>query len=373
VTYNRRVDVLRVAVNASILGSRSSGLGQHARGLVRALDRQHAPLVVHTAMPDAVAPLRAVIRRAPSLVQPDRGAGAHLARLAWSQLGLPFGLARDGADVLLNTIPEGPLTSSVRQVTVVHDVIPLDFRRDYPRQQWYFRNLVPAVLRRARVVVAVSEATRRRVIDAYGLPAARVRTIHNGFDAERFGPDGPAEADGGVPYLVFIGNLLPHKNLPRLIEASAIAAARAPLRLVVVGRGRPPVVAALRALAERCGVAVDLRAFVPPADVPAVLRGARALVLPSLAEGFGLPAVEAMACGTPVVAADVPALREVVGAAAVLVDPLDVDALAEAITRVVSDDRLAKELGAHGLEQAARFSWERCAAEMLDVLREAAG
>ena len=371
-TYNRRVDVLRVAVNASIVGSRSSGLGQHARGLVRALDRQHAPLVVHTAIPEALAPLRAGLRRAPSLLRPDRGLGAHLARLAWTQLTLGRLAARDGADVLLNTIPEGPLAGSVRQVTVVHDVIPLDFVRDYPRQQWYFRRLVPAVLRRARLVIAVSEATRRRVIEAYALPAERVRTVHNGFDAERFGPDGPSQPDGGVPYLLFVGNLFPHKNLPRLIEACAIVAARFPVRLVVVGGGRAPVVAALRALAERCGARVDLRAFVPPADLPALMRGARALVLPSLAEGFGLPAVEAMACGTPIVVADVPALREIAGDAALLVDPLDVGALAEAITRVFSNDRLAKDLGARGLERAAHFSWDRCAAEVLSVIREAA-
>lgn len=373
-TYNREVvRAPRVAVNASIIGRQSSGLGEHARGLVRALDALHAPLVIHTALPTAVAPLRAAVRRAPSLILPERGLSGHLARMMWTQLALGRRLARDGTDVLVNTIPEGPLASSVAQVTVVHDLIPLDFPGDYPRQQLYFRRLVPAMLRRARMVVAVSEATRRRVMDAYGLPPARVRTVQNGFDAERFSPDGPAVGDGGLPYVLFVGNLLPHKNLPRLVEAFARAAASTPARLVVVGGGRPRAIAQLRALAERVRATVEIRAFVPPAELAPLLRGARALVLPSLAEGFGLPAVEAMACGTPVIVSNVSALPEVVGDAALLVDPLDVAALADAIARVLSDDRLRKELSARGLERAARFSWARCAGELLTVVHEVAG
>ena len=374
VTYNCPVVAApRVAVNASIIGPRSSGLGEHARGLVRALDALHAPLVIHTALPAAVSPLRAAVRRAPAFVVPERGLRGHLARLMWAQVALGRRVARDGVDVLVNTIPEGPLVSSVPQVTVVHDVIPLDFPGDYPRQQLYFRRLVPAVLRRARMVVAVSEATRRRVIDAYGLSPARVRTVLNGFDVERFSPEGPAFGDGALPYVLFVGNLLPHKNLPRLVQAFAAAAASSPARLVVVGGGRPRAVAQLRALAARAGATVEIRSFVPPPELAPLLRGARALVLPSLAEGFGLPAVEAMACGTPVIVSNVSALPEVVGDAALLVDPLDVTALGEAIARVLSDDRLRKELSARGLERAARFSWSRCAAELLTVVREVAG
>jgi len=373
VTYNCGVvGAPRVAVNASIIGHRSSGLGQHARGLVRALDTLHAPLVIHTALPSAVAPLRAMVRRAPSLVLPERGIRGHLGRILWTQLALGRRLAREGVDVLVNTVPEGPLVSSVAQVTVVHDVIPLDFPDYYPRQQLYFRRLVPAVLRRARVVVAVSEATRRRVIAAYGLSPARVRTVLNGFDAEQFSPDGPVSDDGGLPYVLFVGNLLPHKNLPRLVEAVARAATSTPVRLVVVGGGRPRAVAQLRTLADRVGAGVERRAFVSPSELAPLLRGARALVLPSLAEGFGLPAVEAMACGTPVIAGNVAALPEVVGDAGLLVDPRDVTALADAVVRVLSDDRLRKELGARGLERAARFSWARCAGELLGIVREVA-
>jgi glycosyltransferase involved in cell wall biosynthesis len=373
VTYNRDVvAVPRVAVNASIIGPQSSGLGQHARGLVRALDSVHAPLVIHTAMPAAVAPLRATVRPAPSLILPDRGIRSHLARLAWTHLALPRLLARDGTNVLINTIPEGPLVSSVPQVTVVHDLIPLDFPAEYPRQQLYLRRLVPAMLRRARMVVAVSEATRQRVMAAYGLPPARVRTVLNGFDAELFCPEGPAVGDGGLPYVLFVGNLLPHKNLPRLVEAFAGAAARTPARLVVVGGGRPDAIAQLCALARRVGATVEIRQFVPSTELAPLMRGARALVMPSLAEGFGLPAVEAMACGTPVIGSNVSALPEVVGDAGLLVDPRDVAALTDAIARVLSDDRLRKELSARGLERATRFSWARCAAELLSIVCEVA-
>jgi glycosyltransferase involved in cell wall biosynthesis len=294
----------------------------------------------------------------------------HLVRLAWCQAGLRIRLHRDRADVLLNTLPEGVLGSPVPQVTVVHDVIPLAFPEAYPRQQWYFRRLVPAVLRGAAAVVADSEATARDVGRFFGLDRRRVRVVPVGCDAERFTPQGPLIDDGGLPYVLWVGNVLPHKNLPRLIRAFALLK-EPPMRLVLAVSGRASRVAALVALAKETGARVELRPYLPEDELPAWYRGARAVALPSLAEGFGLPALEAMACGTPVIAANVSAIPEVVGSAALLVDPLDVSGMSEAIRRVVVDEALRKDLRQRGLEQVTRFSWARSAREILDVLEEA--
>jgi glycosyltransferase involved in cell wall biosynthesis len=280
------------------------------------------------------------------------------------------GLDRPG--VLLNTLPEGVLRCRVPQVTVVHDLIPLTFPRDYPRQQFYFRRLVPAVLRESRAIIVVSEATRREVIAAYDLSPERVRAIANGYDRAKFAPGGPATDDGGVPYVLYVGNLLPHKNLPRLIEAVARAARHSPVRLVIAGNGPLGRLAELRKHAERAGSRLELMPYVSQQALPALYRGASLVAMPSLAEGFGLPALEAMACGTPVVVGNTSAMPEVVGDAGLLVDPEDTDAISGAILRLLTQDPLRKQLIARGLARAAGFSWERTAGRVLAVLDEVA-
>jgi glycosyltransferase involved in cell wall biosynthesis len=357
-----------IAINASILDERPSGLGQYALNVIRSLDALRNGLVVYTSFPDPLVGLRAVVRLASPLIRPERGLGGHLARLAWCQTVLRARVARDRPRVLFNTLPEGILRCGIPQVTTVHDLVPLLFPDEYPRPRYYFRHLVPALLRESRAVVADSEATRRQVIDAYRLPLDRVHVIPCGYDAARFRPDGPAAHDGGVPYVLYVGNLLPHKNLPRLIEAMVRVGGRVPVRLVVAGSGRPANVAVLTSLAARLGARVELRLYVPPEELPALYRGARVVALPSLAEGFGLTALEAMACGTPVVAANASSIPEVVGDAGLLVDPRDTDAIADAILRLLTDESLRRRLIAQGLTRAACFSWERTARQVLAVL-----
>jgi len=361
-----------IAVNASILGPAPSGLGQYALGLVRALDRLREGLVVYASCPEAFSGLRATVRRTSTLTRPELGVRGHVARLVWCQTALRARVGLDRPGALLNTLPEGVLHCRVPQVTVVHDLIPLAFPRDFPRQQLYFRRLVPAILRESRAVVAVSEATRRAVIAAYGLGPERVRAIPNGYDRMIFVPVGPTTDDGGAPYVLYVGNLLPHKNLPRLIEAVSRVTRRSAVRLIIAGGGTPARVAELRSLAERAGARLELMPYVPSQELPALYRGARLLAMPSLAEGFGLPALEAMACGTPVVVGNTSAMPEVVGDAGLLVVPEDTEAIADAILRLLTQDPLRKELIARGLAWATEFSWERTARQVLTVLDDVA-
>ena len=361
-----------VAVNASIVGPAPSGLGQYALGLIRALDPLREGLVVYTSCPEAFSGLRVTLRPASPLTRPELGVRGHVARLLWCQTALRTRLGLERPGVLLNTVPEVVLRCRVPQVTVVHDLIPLAFPRDYPRQQFYFRRLVPAILRESRAVIAVSEATRRAVIAAYDLGPERVRAIPNGYDQMKFAPVGPVTDDGGSPYLLYVGNLLPHKNLPRLVEAVARVARQSPARLVIAGGGAPGRVTELRRLADRVGMRLELMPYVPQQELPALYRGARLLAMPSLAEGFGLPVLEAMACGTPVVVGNTSAMPEVVGDAGLLVDPADTGAMSDAILRLLTQDPLRKELIARGLARAAQFSWERTARQVLTVLDEVA-
>src|SRR5260370_19886633 len=247
-----------VAVNASILGPARDGLGQYARGLVRSLDPLREGLVVYTSCREGLSGLRATLRRTSSLTRPDRGVRGHVARLLWCQTALRARVAIEQPGVLLNTLPEGVLRCRVPQVTVVHDLIPQAFPRDYPRQQFYFRRLVPAILRESRAVIAVSEATRREVLAAYGLRPERVHVIPNGYDHAEFFPVGPATDDGGVLSVLYLGKLLPHKNLPPLIEAVAHVARQFPVRLVITASMTHGPLAELRRLAANPGSRLKL-------------------------------------------------------------------------------------------------------------------
>jgi glycosyltransferase involved in cell wall biosynthesis len=359
-----------IAVNAAIVGERPTGLGIYALSLIRALDDLGERLAVFTSRPDLVSLAHGTARPAPASVRPERGALGHLLRLLWIQTGFRRRLRAVDPGLLLNLMPEGILAPSVPQVTVVHDLLPLIYPEEYPRQQYYFRYYVPAVLRFSHAVLVISESTRRDLLRFYRLPPDRVHVVLSGYDAARFSPEGPAAARA-EPYALFLGNVMPHKNLPRLVEAFATGGAG---KLVIRGWGKPRHVRALQARIAALGIEgrVDWQPYARVEELPALYRGARMLLLPSLHEGFGLTALEAMACGTPVVTSNVSSLPEVVGDAALLVDPDDTASIADASARLFADDQLAKELRERGLERARRFSWEKTGRAVQTILRRVA-
>jgi glycosyltransferase involved in cell wall biosynthesis len=269
--------------------------------------------------------------------------------LWWYPHGLPH--EARGMDVLHCPTFRGPVRSSVPVVVTVHDLAVL--RHPGTFNQWtrrYSRFAVPRVARAARRLIAVSEFTRGEMVELLGVPAERIRVIPNAV-AEPFGPVGPA-ADGD--YVLAVGTLEPRKNL----AAAQRAARRLAVPLKVVGaKGWG-------------GVEVDgWLGRVSDEELAALYRGARCLVYPSLYEGFGIPVLEAMACGTPVVTSVGGATEEVAGGAAVLVDPHVPAAIAAGIEEA---DARREELRAHGLERAAHFTWEGVAAATRAVYEEAA-
>lgn len=352
-----------VAVNAAIVGERPTGLGVYALNLIRALDAQGERLLVYTSSPELVNAPRASIERVPASLRPERGTLGHLRRLLWVQTGLRWRVRRARPRLLLNLMPEGILAPSIPQVTTVYDLLPLHYPTEYPRQQYYFRHYVPAVLRASRAVIVISQSTRRDVERFYGVPSEKIHVVMAGYDSDRFTPDGAAADVVTAPYALYIGNVMPHKNLLRLIDAFALVADRVPLTLVLRGSGKARHVRALhqRIDALRLRDRVDWRPYVPAHELPALYRGASMLLLPSLYEGFGLTALEAMACGTPVIASNVSSLPEVVSDAGLLVDPGDAESMAAAMTRIVEEGGLAKELQERGLVRVRLFSWEKTA------------
>ncbi len=267
----------------------------------------------------------------------------------------PRALAREarrlGLDVLHCPTFRGPFRSDVPVVVTVHDLAVLRHPGTFNRwTRRYSRFTVPRVARAARRLIAVSEFTRREVVELLGVPVERISVIPNAV-GEPFGPEGPR---GQGDYVLAVGTLEPRKNLARTIEA----ARRLGVELRVVGaRGWGDV--------DLAGA--TLLGEVSDDELAALYRGARALAYPSLYEGFGIPVLEAMACGTPVVTSAGGATEEVAGGAAVLVDPLDVASIAAGLEQAAS--RRA-ELVARGLAHARGFSWERVAAETRQVYEQ---
>lgn len=264
-------------------------------------------------------------------------------------------------------------------VLTVHDLIFRHLPAHHKSlNRWYLNLTLPLYCRRADHIIAVSEATRCDVIDAYRVPPEKITVIHEAADPS-FAPQTPeAVALARVRYrlperfFLHVGTIEPRKNLTRLLHAwePLYLAGEAPPLVLVGKRGwlTGDFDAALEASPARD--AVHFTGYVANADLPAVTAAATALVFPTRYEGFGLPPLEAMACGTPVACSNASSLPEVVGDAALTFDPLDESAMASALRRIANDADLRADLRERGFAQAANFAWDKAATETIRVYRE---
>src|SRR5213594_734742 len=233
----------------------------------------------------------------------------------------------------------------------------------------YTRRLIPHVARNARLVITNSEYSKWEIVRYLGIPEDHIRVTPLAASPE-FTPRTMHPAN---PYFLYVGNLEPRKNLERLIEAFARIPGKEHHLVIAGNRWYHGGAAEQKARSLGLNGRVKFLGYVPRADLPALFSGATALVYPSLLEGFGLPIVEAMACGAPVITSNNSSMREVAGGAAVLVDPRDVAEITEAMARIAEDGLLRQELSAKGLKRAAEFDWKKTAELTLKAYQEALG
>jgi glycosyltransferase involved in cell wall biosynthesis len=295
------------------------------------------------------------------------------------QYRIPMSLARERVDLVHEPHYVLPPLTRCRSVVTIHDCIHLMFPQYLPSRLAYVyaKGSMWAASRKADRILTVSEASKRDILRFFDVPADKVSVIYNAIDERFLAPGNPERMDLvrqryqlDHPFVLYVGNIKPHKNIERLIDAFGRARAQGPenLKLIIIGDeiSKYP---ALRQSVHKHKLDKHVRflGFQPMETLAAFYRLARAFVFPSLYEGFGLPPLEAMACGTPVVTSNVSSLPEIAGGAALLVDPYDADAIANGIVQAVTDDTLRADLICRGLDRARSFSWPQSVRKIHEI------
>ncbi|MBV8981545.1 MAG: glycosyltransferase family 4 protein [Acidimicrobiia bacterium] len=361
---------VRVSLDATAIPARPVGAGRYVLELASAMSkREDVELVVVSRRGDGARWPSPVVERAPR---------PRPLRLLWEQTALPRVLRELHVDVHHAPHYTMPERSRVPAVVTVHDMTLFDHPEWHERKKVpFFRRAIRVSVQKADAVICVSEVTAHR-LRARLTPVAPVHVIPHGVDHARFRPDASSEDMSVVealgvrhPYIAFLGTLEPRKDVPVLVAAfDRVASAHPDLSLVIGGLDGWGATAVSEAIGRATNAGRIRRlGYIPEDVVPALLRQAGVVAYPSLEEGFGLPALEALACGAPLVTTEGTAMAEVTGDAAVLIPPGDVGALAEALDALVGGGPEVDRLRRRGPEVAAGYTWDASAAAHAEVYR----
>jgi glycosyltransferase involved in cell wall biosynthesis len=418
---------MTVSINLSFLSPKPTGLSTYALNLVPALDLPDltllSPIDRQQFLPNHLptAPIYSV----PKNLNPSCGKAGHFRRLQWTQFQVPKIQQELRSPLFFSLIPEAPLFTNHRAIVVVHDIIPLRFPNWKSPLTYYFRHYIPEVLNQADHIICNSIATAKDISQYFNIPAQKLTPIPLAHDPQNFRPlveplsiavkpqpllkrteleptvleptvleptvleptvleptvleptaptQTPRTSD--EPYFFYYGRHDPYKNIHRVITAFAMMYseqfhANHDCQLWIAGSADPRYTPRLMEQAIELGIGdrVHFLDYVSYSELPIYLNQAIALVFPSLWEGFGFPVLEAMACGTPVITSNLSSLPEVAGDAALLVDPYNEVAIADAMRQVLEDSEVRSQLRRLGLARAAQFSWANTGAETSAVLR----
>lgn len=366
---------MRIAFDASTI-STQGGPRTYVLGLLDALfrvDRENDYVIFYN---DPIHLGR--FSRAREIVLPGK---SPLARLWREHVLLPLACRREKVDLLHCPKSAIPFYSSCPTVVTLHDLIPLrhpETEKFVARVYWNIQ--IPIAARKSSFIITDSEHARQEIIEDFKVSPERIKAVMLGFNPamlEERAPAGAAVVRGkyGLPegYLLYVGTIQPRKNIDTLIEAYAnLRSRRAGMpKLVIVGR-KGWLYDRLFARIAELGLTDQIlfTGFVPDEELPYIYDGAKLFAYLSFFEGFGLPPLEAMACGLPVVTSNTTSLPEVVGEAGITVPPADIDAVVAAIARIMDDGEFARMLGSRGRERAKLFSWDAAARQTLEIYRQ---
>ncbi len=338
-------------VNLSVIFAKPTGIGRYALNILPYLTPLQPTLLTAENLDNFQC------FTIPNNLSPEQGIRGHLNRLIWTQWQLPPIYQKLQGTLLFSPLPEAPLFSNCRFVVMVHDLIPLRFPRLTSPLTHYFRYALPEILKQATHIICNSQATAREIGEVFSIQENKITPILLGYDASHFQsldlPNPPK------PYFLYLGRPNPYKNVPRIITAFAKLPHCEDYELWLAGSYDHRYTPQLQAQVSNLGLSSQVKFldYVSYAQLPILLNQALALVFPSLWEGFGLPVLEAMACGTPVITSNLASLPEVVGDAAILVNPYNTAEITAAMLTLVEQPQWRSHLRSLGLQRASQFSW----------------
>jgi len=347
----------RPIINLSILFSKPTGIGNYATNIFPYLKSLTPTLLASRDYPDFNC------YSVPNNLTPADGIKGHLRRLVWTQLQLPKIYKDLKSRLLFSPIPEAPLYTKCHFVITSLDLIPLRFPNRRSPLSVYHKYYIPEVFKQSQHIICISESTAKDITRFYGIPSNKITPILLAHDSDHFQPviEEESQSRSQAPYFLYIGRHAPYKNISRLISAFANLPSSHEYQLWLAGPSDARYTPALKIQIQELGIThqVKFLDYVPYDELPKIISSAISLVFPSLWEGFGLPVLEAMACGTPVITSNLASMPEVAGDAAILIDPYNVSQMADAMKMVAEDFQLRSKLRQLGLARAKQFSWEK--------------
>jgi glycosyltransferase involved in cell wall biosynthesis len=372
---------MRVGISTSVIQRGKTGVAQYVFALLRGLARENKTHLFTLFVLDDDLPLFDFLRGAMEIVPVPERFRQPVRNILWHQRELPRLVREKRLDVLhIPSYRRMLWRKPCHLVATIHDLAPFHVPKKYDwMRMLYGRVLVRRLAHRQARIIAISENTARDIIHFFGVPREKITVIHNGLDHERFHPASRAEARRSIgqkhgiekPFFLYVARLEhPGKNHVPLIAAfeKFKAKTRSDWQLVFGGsdwHGAEEIHSAI----QKSAVAADIRSlgFVPDEHLPELYRASEVFVYPSLYEGFGMPPIEAMACGSPVISSSRGSLAEVVADAAAIIDPADVNSMMQQLTRMATDPKERERFSAAGLSRAAQFDWKTTAARTLEV------
>ncbi len=353
----------RLLINLSFIFAQPTGISIYSKNLLPYLKKLSPTLLSADEHPEFNS------YQIPDNLTPAHGTKGHLKRLLWTQLQIPHIYHDLQASLLFSPIHEAPIHTSCRYIVTIYDFIPLKFYRlSHPLSQ-YFKWYLPHILSQASHIFCISEATASETIERFQIPASKITTTLLAHDASHFYFN-DRQGRSNIPYFLYVGRHDPHKNVSRIITAFSQLATAKNYELWLVGSEDKRYTPQLRNQVIELGLQekVKFLQYIPYAELPKIISQARALIFPSLWEGFGIPVLEAMACGTPVITSNLSSLPEVAGDAAILVDPYQVREITVAMSDLIKDDELHQQLRQLGLQRASQFSWAKTGKATSEVI-----
>jgi len=356
------VDSNQLIINLSILFSQPTGISNYAKNLFPYLKSLNPTLLTTENYPDFNC------YRVPNNLTPADGTKGHLRRLIWTQFQLPKIYKNLKSQLLFSPIPEAPLYTNCRFIVTAFDMIPLRFPNRFSPLTTYHKYYTPEVFKQAEHIICISESTANDITQFYQIPSHKITPILLAGDNSHF-------QFLNLPtrnYFLYVGRQDPYKNLQRLITAFSALPHRNDYELWLAGPYDKRYSPLLEIQTQELGIShlVKFLNYVSYDELPIIINQAIALVFPSLWEGFGLPVLEAMACGTPVITSNISSLPEVAGDAAILINPYNTGEITAAMTTIINDSETRKQLSEKGLKRANQFSWEKTGLATVEVLKQ---